>query len=231
MLRRQVGRQAHGRDELHTKGRASGRIAGPLAGSMFMLGSLDAGVHVDEEVDATVLDTGVWPQKNGTIQAMTSMVYRDGLHEEGGSLDLRFNQGAVAKTEPLQVALAGLMQTSRAAEILILGQESRLVVQETRRSSGEMDVGEVFSATPPLGGAHQHCERGSHWITFGRSSSEEEEDAYGLLQKALNGVHDAVQAFEQRVKGLCIEAGARQGAFNPCTYYHPASRSGELKTL
>eukprot|EP00971_Amphidinium_carterae_P036141 710354-Amphidinium_carterae.1 len=123
---------------------------------------------------------------------------------------------------------------------------SILVVQETRRMN-EMDAGGVFSATPPLEGlrvlasmcmtgdaddvihvldisrAHQHCDLTREvYIKWSKEDlRSEEDDSCGLLQKALNGVRDAARAFEQRIKRPCLEAGARQGAFNPCTYYNP----------
>eukprot|EP00971_Amphidinium_carterae_P317868 6319086-Amphidinium_carterae.1 len=103
-----------------------------------------------------------------------------------------------------------------------------------------MDAGEVFLATPALEGlkalaslrmtydvfhvldisrAHQHCDLTRE--VFIRLPKEdprsEEDDTCGLLQKALNGVCDAAQVIEQKIKRLCIEVGAQQVAFNPCT--------------
>eukprot|EP00971_Amphidinium_carterae_P258333 5127457-Amphidinium_carterae.1 len=71
--------------------------------------------------------------------------------------------------------------------------------------------------------AHQHCDLTRQmFIRLPKEDPRsEEDDTCGLLQNALNGVGDAAQAFEQRVKRLCIEVGAWQGAFNPCTYHHP----------
>eukprot|EP00971_Amphidinium_carterae_P281644 5591300-Amphidinium_carterae.1 len=53
-----------------------------------------------------------------------------------------------------------------------------------------------------------------------KDPKNEEDDICVLLHKAVNEVRDAAQAFEQRVRRLCAETGARQGAFYACTYYH-----------
>eukprot|EP00971_Amphidinium_carterae_P248815 4938869-Amphidinium_carterae.1 len=123
---------------------------------------------------------------------------------------------------------------------------SRLVVQETRANSTipEHDVQAVFSATPPLEGlrllaswcmstencvlrcldisrAHQNCDlERKVYIRLPKEDPKSSEGWCGLLVKALNGVRDAAKAFELRVTELTTKAGALQGSFNPCMYYH-----------
>eukprot|EP00971_Amphidinium_carterae_P131182 2598303-Amphidinium_carterae.1 len=76
-----------------------------------------------------------------------------------------------------------------------------------------MDAGEVFSA-PPAEGLR---------VLASLCVTGDADDVIHVLDISRAHQHCDLtrEALEQRVKRLCVEAGARQGAFNPCTFYPP----------